>query len=323
MQTRDSEAHDGPLPLEPIAASVAPRKTRGVRITTSDGFALDATVCEPEGAPLATVMVSSGTAIRKEFYLKFALHLARRGYLAIVYDYRGVGGSRPRSLRGFSAQMREWGEKDMTAVLNWLEATYPGLPKHLVAHSMGGQLVGLMPNHALLESIVTVSTSIGYWKEMTSAPFRLFCGFMWNVYVPLTSRLFGYIPIRILRQGEDLPAGVGREWAAWCNEPEYLLPFFGKSIEHNYYCQVRTPITAFAFTDDKIANRQTVPRMMRFYENAPVEVRFIAPHEVGLRSIGHFGFFSSRSSKLWDQAIEAMKHPPPLRSEVSALRHSN
>jgi predicted alpha/beta hydrolase len=54
----------------------------------------------------------------------------------------------------------------MPAVLDWLEARFPGRPLLLLGHSVGAQQVGLMPNVRKLAGLVAVATSVGYWRYM-------------------------------------------------------------------------------------------------------------------------------------------------------------
>ena len=275
-----------------------------VTITAADGYPLDARLVEPKGDIKGVLMINSGTGIPKEFYSKFASYVAERDYAAIVYDYRGIGGSRPETLAGFEATMRDWGEKDMVAVLDWLTARYPDRPKYLLGHSVGGQLVGLMPNHRKLSGIVMVAVSTGYWRWFPP-PFRYLCAALWYAYVPLTTTVLGYLPARKIRMGENLPKGIAREWAAWCRKKDYMAAYFGSTIRRNYYSDIQTPIRAFAFEDDAIANRRTVPALLENYRNAPIESFFIRPSDVALPSIGHLGFFSSKSRQaLWHRPLD-------------------
>ena len=51
----------------------------------------------------------------------FACFLQRQGFGVVTFDYRGIGDSRPPSLKGCSAQMHEWGQQDIAGVLHWIE----------------------------------------------------------------------------------------------------------------------------------------------------------------------------------------------------------
>jgi predicted alpha/beta hydrolase len=77
-------------------------------VAARDGYPLAATVFTPEGTPHGAVLVASATAVPRKIYRGFASYLAERGFAALTLDYRGIGGSRPPSLRGFRARMRDW-----------------------------------------------------------------------------------------------------------------------------------------------------------------------------------------------------------------------
>src|SRR5437016_4493911 len=128
---------------------------------------------------LPELAVNGATGFRREFYLKFAGYCARRGYHALVYDYRGIGASARRPLAAEEARMSDWGRLDMPAALATLAARFAPLPLATLGHSVGGQLLGCMPNHALARAHVMVATSTGYWRRQR-APFRYLALGFWK-----------------------------------------------------------------------------------------------------------------------------------------------
>ena len=85
-------------------------------IVARDGYALAATVYEPE-RPWRATLLSSATAVPRKIYRAFATFLAENGFAVLTYDYRGIGGSRPKSLKGFEARMRDWASLDVSAAI--------------------------------------------------------------------------------------------------------------------------------------------------------------------------------------------------------------
>ncbi|NTU84905.1 MAG: alpha/beta fold hydrolase, partial [Chloroflexales bacterium] len=226
-------------------------------IRARDGYPLSATIVQPDDVPRRALVVNGATGVPKEFYRRFDRYAAEQGSAVLLYDYRGIGGSRPASLRGFTATMRDWGAQDMSGALDWLHATYAGLPLVAVGHSVGGQLLGLMPNHGLLHAAVLVTVSTGHWRGMPPS--------------------FGLYTLAMLRVVFPLTAGVAREWAAWCLHPRYLAGFYGKTVQRTYYDEVRTPLLWLTFGDDPIATPRNVPAMQAFYRGAPIVSRVIRP----------------------------------------------
>jgi predicted alpha/beta hydrolase len=88
-------------------------------------------------------IVNAATSVRCRYYFRFAAFLFRHGWDVIVYDYRGIGESRPPTLRGFRATWLDWGRLDFEAVLSYAAREFEGRPVDVVAHSIGGFVVGL------------------------------------------------------------------------------------------------------------------------------------------------------------------------------------
>src|SRR5215471_14631876 len=62
-------------------------------------------------SPKAVALINAGAGIAFGYYERFARFLAAEGVSTLLYDYRGIGSSRPSSLRGFKASVFEWGSK--------------------------------------------------------------------------------------------------------------------------------------------------------------------------------------------------------------------
>ena len=90
------------------------------RFAAADGYSLAATLRRPAaGQEKGFVLVASATAVPRQYYARFAGHLAARGFGVMTFDYRGVGGSRPSSLRGFACRMRDWAALDIPAAVDF------------------------------------------------------------------------------------------------------------------------------------------------------------------------------------------------------------
>src|ERR1700761_4121807 len=89
------------------------------------------------------VIINSATSVRCRYYSRFAAFLFANGMDVITFDYRGIGESRPATLRGFDAGWIDWGNLDFEAVLLFCAHEYRGQPIQVVGHSAGGFMVGL------------------------------------------------------------------------------------------------------------------------------------------------------------------------------------
>ena len=177
-----------------------------ITVPAMDGHPLGATLFLPRGAKRHAVLINSATAVPRRLYRGFAGYLAGRGCAVLTYDYRGIGGSRPKamkSLAGFKASMSDWAAQDITAAVSWMRQRYKALPFAYVGHSFGGQALGLLPNNTEIPRALFIAAQAGYWKLMT-APERYRVYAILNfVGLPL-ARSLGYLPGRA-GLGMDLP----------------------------------------------------------------------------------------------------------------------
>jgi predicted alpha/beta hydrolase len=95
--------------------------------------------------------------------------------------------------------------------------------------------------------------------------------------------------MRALGMGENLPAGVARQWARWGRHPEHLFSECSEG-ERERYLRLGFPIRCYRFTDDNFAPRMAVEQLVGFYRGAATEVITHAPAELGASAIGHFGW---------------------------------
>ena len=268
-----------------------------VILRAADGHALaarHAPCAEPKGA----VLICSATGLRQYFYQAFAVWLAGQGYAALTFDYRGIGDSLHNGLRKARFRLQDWGQLDIPAALDWLSATYPGIPLNLIGHSAGGQLVGLAPNHGLISRLVQVSCSTGYIGGIRW-PMRWTARYLLSVHIPLTARLLGYVPAKRIGWGEDLPAGVAQQWARWCLSPGYYRNDAGGSIKEHYYDRITAPISSIVASDDPIATPKNVADLLDLFPAATGRCVTLRPSEFGLRKIGHVRMFRPAWKALW------------------------
>jgi predicted alpha/beta hydrolase len=258
-----------------------------------------------EAAQRRGVAVLNGaTGFPQTFYFKLANYLAERGYDALVYDYRGMGQSAPADLASETACMSDWGLLDMPAALDAAAERAQGAPVATLGHSVGGQFLGLLRNHALARAHVQIASSVGYWRY-EAAPFKYLAWWFWRVHGPALLALKDYVPSGGGWAGLPLPRGVYEEWRRWCLRPDHFGPDLATYLSENFFTEIRAPLLAVGFTDDPIATRRTVAELDRFYPNARRESRWYSPADAGVKRIGHEGFFSSRHREaLWRPVVD-------------------
>lgn len=280
-------------------------------VVTERNQPLTASVYVPENteneAIKNAVMIAPATGIKRSFYHRFATYLANQGFGVITYDNEGIGDSLTCPLSKCDASLISWGRHDATAVLEALQYEFPNAKYHLIGHSAGGQLIGLMPNYQVLSSVVNIACSSGRIKNM-EMPFKANAMLFMNGAITLGNLLLGYTPSDKFNMGEPLPRGVAKQWRDWCNGKGYIKTAFGETIFTHYYDQLNTPALWLNFSDDDIANAKNVEDMLAVFSAMPVEREMLEPQQFGLTKIGHMKFFSAKTYKkapqLWKMVTD-------------------
>ena len=253
-----------------------------------------------EGEPWATLVIAGAMGVRQDFYEPLARYLASQGVHVLTFDYRGMGYSRRGSLRGFETDVSAWAERDLNGMLFEAQSMGARLPLLYLGHSLGGQLLGVLPDVARVKAALTITAGSGYYRLNDRMPMRV--RILWFAAIPALTPLFGYFPGKSLRIVGDLPRGVALQWRRWCLHPEYLLAE-GERYRAAFR-RVAIPIRGYSFEDDALIQRPAIDQLHAFYSAAQVERRHVQPAEVGARSVGHFGFFSERSrDTLWKESL--------------------
>jgi hypothetical protein len=97
------------------------------------------------------------------------------------------------------------------------------------------------------------------------------------------------------------------QWRRWCLAREYVVGAEGEHVRAAY-ASVRIPILSLSFTDDEMMSAQGIRSLHALYSGAPIQYRQIAPSDVGVARIGHFGFFRPQfEGTLWPIVKEWIK----------------
>jgi predicted alpha/beta hydrolase len=281
-----------------------------IEIRCADGRVLAATVYGPRDAGRPVVVVASATGVLRRLYARYAQFLETRGITVLTFDYRGVGGSRGLPLRDDPAVLSDWGRLDLDAVLDWAETTLRPSRLGVVAHSVGGQTLTLASAAERVDALVAVATQEGFWGNWPM-PLGLAFLALCHAVMPGLIAVAGYLPAKAIRLGEDLPPGVGREWARWARTRDYLqrAPFHDR---------LDAPALVYSFDDDALAPRRAVDRFVASQPRLVVRRRHVEPAELGRTRIGHFGFFRlDLSRSLWKESADFLLDAP---ARATALR---
>jgi predicted alpha/beta hydrolase len=278
-----------------------------ITFQATDGYKLAATLYMPRGPRDQAVLINSAVAVPRRFYAPFASYLAGRGTVVVTYDYRGIGGSRPASLKGFDASLSTWASHDVTSAVAFMRARWPTLRLNYVGHSFGCQALGLLPNNNQVSHALFVAGQAAYWRLMSGREGYRIYALMNLVGVP-AARLLGYMPGR-LGIGEDLPRDVFLEWTRWVKNKRYMFDDTSLSALRNFP-HYRESLRALSFTDDPWAPMPAVELLCSGFTNAKPTVMSLSLDGTGIARIGHFGFFRPENrERLWKEHVDWLLGP--------------
>lgn len=302
-----------------VAAAFPMSNVQSNSVLCSDGIRVAIRLSDEVGHSCRryVAVINAGAGITSRYYERFASYLAESGIPTVVYDYRGIGASRPPSLRGFNASVAEWGSHDCAAVLSWVSQRFPGARRVVIGHSVGGFLTGFAPNGQLIDKMVLVGAHTGYWGDYARGA-RPWMYALWHVFMPAVTRIVGYFPGRRLHLLEDLPKGVALEWAArrrpdfWWNVRAADGTPDTRRIEEVLarFRAIRARTLAIRFDDDPFATVAATDRILGLYSGCAAERLLLTRADVGGQRIGHFGFFRSRfRDTLWPRVLAWIRTP--------------
>lgn len=261
---------------------------QSLNIAAADGYPLSAAVFEPDVPNGKTVVIASAMGVLQQYYYNLGEYLRQQGFRFITFDYRGVGQSSPKSLKGFQAMLHHWGEEDIEGVLQYVLTNHPNDELQFMSHSVGGQVFGLAPSNKYVSKVAMVASQSGYWNLWPASGKPR----MWmvsHVAIPSLTALTGYMPAKKLKLFEDVPKGVADQWARWIRNREYMFVEERPTLAN--FSQVTAPMRLISFSDDTYAPPATVDWLATKYPNALIERVNYKPRDLNLKEIGHFAYF--------------------------------
>jgi predicted alpha/beta hydrolase len=287
-----------------------------LRFPALDGYELGGTLYLPSdaGTPSTVVLFNCGGGIPALRYARLARYLAAQGYPVLVYDYRGIGDSRPARLRALPAANEDWSEHDCGGAIAELRRHYPAAELVAIAHSFGTFLVGGAPNVAEISRFVFIGAHTGYFGDYLrrySVPMTV----MWHGVMPVLTWMVGYFPGRALGLGEDIPRQVARQWATRRTpefRPEHAVDVARARawIERHHSVAGRALVIGIA--DDAFATQSGTRRLLAMYPGLRVTHQRVGPADMGVTSIGHFGYFKRQAETvLWPCIVAFLRDDRP------------
>lgn len=287
-----------------------------LNLLCEDGYTLSAKLYNTHQPTFANIIIASATGVPQGFYRRFAEHAVDLGFQVLTFDYRGIGESAPRQLKGFKMSYLDWGHYDLTAAIQYFSKDQRDL--YLLGHSYGGQALGLSPLHTKVKAMYCFGTGAG-WHGYMPLKDRINVQMMWNIVFPPLVAAFGYLPWSKLNMGADLPRDVYVQWRKWCKHPSYFFADPNLKYLHTQYAQVKTAIFAVAALDDGWALPASRHAFMQHYKNATVQYIDLTAQHYGLSSIGHMGYFKSNAKPLWNEILHHLLELSDLNHQDSKL----
>ncbi|WP_448645620.1 alpha/beta hydrolase family protein [Pseudomonas mohnii] len=252
------------------------------------------------------VIINAATSVRCRHYSRFADYLFANDFDVITYDYRGIGESRPASLKGLKVSWSDWGALDFEAMLKRAQREFPDQPIDVVGHSFGGCAAGLGASGRLIRRLVTVGAQFAYWRDYAPAHRWRMLG-KWHVVMPLITMIYGYFPGKRLGWLEDTPAGVVRDWST--PTARYERRPSGQDLHIRNFAAVTAKALAISVSDDPYGTIPAIERLLGYFTHASNTHLRIAPEDIGEKEVGHFAFFrSAYQATLWPIALSWLQN---------------
>lgn len=276
------------------------QKNDKITLTAGDGYKLSATRFNAVTDEKARIVVAGATGVHQKYYSRFAEYARKRGFSTLTFDYRGIGESRPETLKGFNASYLDWAQLDLAAAVD--EMKHESLPLFIAGHSFGGHAFGLLPNHHHVKKFYVFATGSG-WAGWMPRFERVRVLILWHLILPIIVKIKGFMAWSWLGMGEDLPLNVYRQWKYWCRYPHYFFDDPAMKETVACYQNIRTPIKAANSLDDVWATPESRDAFISGYSNAPIETWDIDLMDQ-LGHIGHMGYFKPFATPLWDDMLQ-------------------
>ncbi|HWP09369.1 MAG TPA: alpha/beta fold hydrolase [Polyangiaceae bacterium] len=273
-----------------------PSSARFITISACDAQPLAATCFEPlDGPVLANVLFLPGIGVPRRAFRWLGEWLAGRGIRSLCFDYRGMGDSLSGGALE-SASLSVWARRDAPAALAYVREHFDDDPV-LVAHSFGGQALGLSSELHRVRGAILVGSQLGHvqhWHGLDRVRVEL----LWRALLPLSSLVWDPIPKCVV--GEALPAGVAREWAFWGRSPDWFFSHVPDARAR--FAAFGAPLVSYGAWDDPIAPPSSVEALLACFTGTRAERVAIGPGELPAPRVGHFGLLRPvPGASVWPQ----------------------
>lgn len=267
-------------------------------LTTEDHASLAVHLFRPEKSNEKLLLINSATGVKQQVYFSFAHYFSEQGFTVITYDYRGIGLSKPKEMKGFHGSMRIWGSKDYKTLTQYIKTEFSGYRKYCLGHSVGALILGMNEDSEIFEELIFVGTQnafVGNLKLKTKI--EAYLGF--GIVQPLTTSLLGYFPANWFGLGESLPKNCAYDWRTLILNKKSTNRLLEKIDD--YSKNLTQKVFVIRAEDDVwLTEKGVLSLLNNTYPNLTPTYRLVKTSESEKKEIGHVNFFRSYNSKLWD-----------------------
>lgn len=267
-------------------------------LTTEDHISLAVHLFQPEKSNGKLLLINAATGVKQQVYFSFAQYFAEQGFTVFTYDYRGIGLSKPKNMKGFHSSMRIWGSKDYKTLTQYIKNNFPDYRKYCLGHSVGALILGMNKDSEMFEEFVFVGTQnafVGNLRGVTKI--EAYLGF--GIVQPITTSLLGYFPAHWFGLGESLPKHCAYDWRTLILNKKSTNRLLEKV--DNYSKDLKQNVFVIRAEDDVwLTERGVLSLLNNTYPNLNPTYRLVKTSESDKKEIGHINFFRSYNNKLWD-----------------------
>ncbi|MFF3679770.1 alpha/beta fold hydrolase [Streptomyces sp. NPDC002120] len=264
-------------------------------VRAEDGATADVRLYRRPDEPTAPVLVcmpAMGT--RAASYTPLAEALAGAGFQVAVGELRGQGTSSVRPGRGVRYGYHEIVAYDFPALFRTVAAAFPGAPRHLLGHSLGGQLGTLYLSqepHMAAGAVLVGAPSCHYrgW------PFPLGLGMLAGFQLAAAfSSAYGYFPGRRIGVLGNDSAQILRDMATQVRTGRYDVPSSPVDFEP-WLAKLDLPVLAVTVRGDGMAPPAGVRGLSDKLTSARVTHWELVLGD-GVRGSRHYGWIRDHAS---------------------------
>jgi predicted alpha/beta hydrolase len=187
--------------------------TADIAVQAPDGHAWTLLTRAPAQA-CAVLLWIPALGVAARHYLPFAEALARHGIAVCLHEWRGHGGSNLRAGKDRDWGYRELLMQDLPATQSALADAFPGVPRLIGGHSLGGQLAcchAALTPQAQWQQLWLIASGTPYWRSFP-APRGWLLPLVYR-FLPWLAHRNGALPGRRIGFGGNEARGVIDDWS--------------------------------------------------------------------------------------------------------------